>query len=559
MELSSTQHIPLLPGIYIFKKKQRILYIWKAKILRKRVQQYFTPGSVRKQEMVSQADHVEYNTVTSEADALMLEEQLIKQHQPPFNKLLKHNSNYVYIKITKEDFPILSIVRKKWSDRSANYIGPKASNKQLYKLIQLCRQLYKIRTKSRQRQSKGTLTTDFYLWLDAGWDVIARMRDPAAASLIEQARHQGLVIDQSYEEYVTDYQQRITTICDCLIGKSSSMLEHIHHMITTAITHEQYERCAQLRDMYHYLQTMEERYEVVLTKSYSGHITFIQLLQDFRIIVIYLLQDGKIIDIVRQHLPSTDYDLSSTILACAAEYGRQRYTTIEHDQGVLISTIYPKLTKSHTQSLMDSLQQSAQSYIQSSAIAMENLNNQQLTGLQQKYHLQYLPYRIECLDISHLAGDYQSWGISCYIEAIPYPKGYRRYKIKSLAKGRSNDYQALREVIARRMTQTPYPDLFIIDGDEVQLRAVLTKLQLIFPEQLPFDLISIGKGKARKRSAKQHLSEIVYRYNAAQNSVVATSMTYDLIDQLLVTIRDESHRFANKYRTTQMRKELNDI
>jgi excinuclease ABC subunit C len=119
MQLSSTNHIPLTPGVYLFKdSKGKILYIGKAKILKKRVQQYFTPGSVWKQEMVAKATQVEYIEVSSESDALTLEENLIKQHLPEYNRLLKNNSNHVYIKCTNEDFPSVSVTRYRNKDKA---------------------------------------------------------------------------------------------------------------------------------------------------------------------------------------------------------------------------------------------------------------------------------------------------------------------------------------------------------------------------------------------------------------------------------------------------------
>jgi excinuclease ABC subunit C len=122
MQLSSTSHIPTTPGIYIFKdRKGKILYIGKAKNLKNRVQQYFSKGSVWKQEMVAIAETVEFVEVSSESDALTLEENLIKQYLPEYNRLLKHNSNHIYIKFSKEDFPAVTLSRTRFKDR-ATYI-----------------------------------------------------------------------------------------------------------------------------------------------------------------------------------------------------------------------------------------------------------------------------------------------------------------------------------------------------------------------------------------------------------------------------------------------------
>ena len=115
-------HIPTQPGVYLFKnEKGQILYIGKAKNLQKRVQQYFAPGSLRKQEMVTSATKLDFHITKNESEALYLEDNLIKQHQPYFNNLLKADNSYVYLKITHENFPQIILTRKKSKDK-ATYI-----------------------------------------------------------------------------------------------------------------------------------------------------------------------------------------------------------------------------------------------------------------------------------------------------------------------------------------------------------------------------------------------------------------------------------------------------
>lgn len=138
-------NIPSKPGVYIFKDaKSQILYIGKAKNLQKRISQYFTPGSLWKQEMVAQATSLDFHAVKNESEALYLEDNLIKKHQPYFNNLLKADNSYVYIKITKEEFPQIILTRKKISD-GATYIGPKHNTQNLKKFLQYLRQVLKFR------------------------------------------------------------------------------------------------------------------------------------------------------------------------------------------------------------------------------------------------------------------------------------------------------------------------------------------------------------------------------------------------------------------------------
>ena len=119
MKKLDTSHIPNLPWVYLFKdKKEQILYIWKARNLQKRVNQYFTPWSVWKQEMLLKADHVDFFVVENESESLYLESNLIKKHLPPFNNMLKWANAYAYIKLTKHPVPQVLITRKKINDQN---------------------------------------------------------------------------------------------------------------------------------------------------------------------------------------------------------------------------------------------------------------------------------------------------------------------------------------------------------------------------------------------------------------------------------------------------------
>ena len=154
-------HIPHEPWIYIFKDSVwNILYIGKAKNLQKRVQQYFSPGSVWKQEMVHRAKTIDYVCVYNESEALYLESNKNKKHQPIFNNLLKDNQNYCFIRISHEDFWQISIVRKRYEDK-AIYIWPKHQRQVVKEFMQYLKQIRKFRTSKAAEFKSGKLGTDF--------------------------------------------------------------------------------------------------------------------------------------------------------------------------------------------------------------------------------------------------------------------------------------------------------------------------------------------------------------------------------------------------------------
>ena len=170
--------IPNNAGVYLFKdRKWTILYIGKAKNLQKRLWQYFSPNSLRKQEMLEKADKVDFLMVKNESEALYLEDNMIKQHQPEYNNLLKADNSYVYIKITKESFPQIFLTRKKIND-NALYIGPKNDTIQLKKFLQYLRQIVKYRGCKSTQFKQGKLCSDYYFWLCRGRCKLAKTKGP---------------------------------------------------------------------------------------------------------------------------------------------------------------------------------------------------------------------------------------------------------------------------------------------------------------------------------------------------------------------------------------------
>lgn len=183
--------------------------------------------------------------------------------------------------------------------------------------------------------------------------------------------------------------------------------------------------------------------------------------------------------------------------------------------------------------------------------------NELLGSLQDRYGLMRFPYRIECLDISHLGGDRTSAGLSCLEWLMSAKKSYRHYKI-ALAGWKPDDYASLREVLLRRFSPDKKdlnePDLFILDGWEWQLGVVKKLMSDPYRVQLVgrVQFASLGKWWARKRAGKNDGQVEYLLVLSANGHVVRHSLVYDQVDRALVHARDESHRFANRYRKKQM-------
>ena len=574
-------HIPHEPGIYIFKNSSwEVLYIGKAKNLHKRVQQYFTPWSLWKQEMLAKSKSVEYVSVHNESEALYLESNLIKEHQPPFNSLLKWDNSYCFIKIPKEDFPPIMITRKRVDD-GAIYIWPKHQRNVVKEFLQYLRQVLKFRTMKTSIFRQGKLDSDFYFGLDKWWSVFAKLKTKSKQTeeTLSYAEKQWLVIDKSYEEYKQEYASIVKQIVAFFRGDTKPITETIHNHIQEAIQQEHFERAAKLRDIYMKIDSLAERQTVEMEQHISWYVWYVQTLGWWTVFVIFKIFEGKIIDIIRHKQRDDDMDLAAFAATVENEYGdMQRYEannsaiqwkidTIKNEfwSLVFVDKQIKKIKKSTLNGFFELLKKSFDDFVTVSSFEKESLMNDILKTLQERYKLAHFPYRIECIDISHLSGWWMSGWLSCLVWWLKNPKWYRRYKIKSIKTidQQNNDYLALEEVLIRRLwTKTIndgwyIPDLFVIDGGKWQLGVVQKLIQdkKIHPDVVEkTQFVSLGKWSARKRSSK-NTGEKEVIYTLSHNTLTKKTLIYDEVDMVLTKIRDESHRFANAYRKKQMSKE----
>jgi len=605
--LLSTTHIPQSPGIYIFKDSDSaILYIGKAKNLLKRVQQYFSPGSLWKQDMLNHATTVEHIVVQSDNEAYLLESNLIKQHQPPYNSLLKWDNSYVFVKITNEDFGQIILTRKRSND-GATYIWPKQNTRELKNLLQYLRTIYKFRTSKKSVFRLGKLDSDFHFGLDMGWSTLSKLKaaswKPQEKEIIRYAKSQWLIIDKSYQEYVKLYKYIVKDIVAFFQWNTKPVVKRIHTEIQEAISGQRFERAAKLRDILQHIDLLTQRQTVFVNPGLTGFAAKVSKLNNWWIFTIITIHEGKIIDVIRGKKNESQIWREGIQSWIQASYGNffvyngdtHREKISDQDSTLrLMDTALQKIKKSERMDLFAFLDNALESYVASTSLQEENLLSESLAQLQGKYSLVHFPYRMECVDISHLSGGWMSGGLSCLVWWIKYPRWYRRYKIKSIKTldQQNNDYLALEEVLTRRFTNNNnLPDLMIVDGGKWQL-AVVQKLiaKWIITQDIlnAVQFVALGKGDARKRSGKNKgEKEMLYvlqpvtfgrdvmitrsikdkEISNFYDSSLSSSkwqqeysaqlflLSYDHADQLLTTIRDEAHRFANAYRKKQMSKE----
>lgn len=540
--------IPAKPWVYIFKwNKDVILYIGKAKNLKNRVSQYFQQNSFWKQEMLNKASSLDFFEVKSEWEALYLEDNLIKKHQPPYNSMLKWSNSYVYVKITSHPYSQVYLTRKRVSDGSL-YIGPKHSTIHLKKFLQYIRQILQYRTCTNMIFNQKKVCGDYYFWLCKWWCEKAKLGEKFNSEL----------------EPEIYYKKLMQKIASFFRWNTWPIEQELLQQIQVAVKQENFERAAKLRDIYTNIASFVEKQTVVLDLPLVGYVFEIRKIWNYYVYVILNFFEGKLIDIIINKQSLDDLDMDSLLIVLQNELGE---STIENlsAENILWSTFsIKKLTLVQKRELLDLMNKFFQSYLISNSFKDENLLNNVLSSLQDRYGLKKFPYRIECVDISHLSGGWTSGGLSALVGWVPYNKYYRKYKIKSDS---SDDYAALLEVISRRFSHTDdLPDLFILDGGKGQL-SVIKKLLIQQPSFREIfdkiDIVSLWKWEARKKSAigsysKKQEEKMVWEklYFFDWNlTIKSIDLIYDQIDSLLLKVRDESHRFANMYRKKQMKDE----
>ena len=584
-------HIPQEPWVYLFKdSKGTILYIWKAKNLQKRVSQYFTPNSLWKQEMVAKASKVEFFVVANESESLYLENNLIKKHKPFFNCMLKWWNGYTYIKLTDSDFPQVLATRNKRNDK-ATYIWPKHNTKELKKLMQYLRTILKYRTCSNSQFKEWKICSDFYFWLCGWW--CEKCKNKSELPQLKEEYKNNLQIFSSFFKWNTKPIEKV-----------------LLSQIDDAIAKQNFEWASQIRDIYMHIEELVERQHVELWKNLTGYVLAIKKIAYSHICVLLNFYEWKLIDIIRQEVPIDDGDIYWIKSWFEAEIWDLNIQEWNSAFSLLAYSNKVSFNREEKSALINMLEWFFDSYVISSTLQWPWLHNQLLEQLQNRYKFKNFPNRVECVDISHMNGDWISGWLSCIVWWIPDKRKYRKYKIKSVSE-QSDDYASLKEVMQRRFLwknqnnkncsplwkegdhevgedfyswnkeipsakavsplskgEQNLPDVFILDWWIGQLNVVkdLCKESAEFYKVFQqVDFVSLWKWEARRKSwiwlASKHwhewlVWEKIYRFVDDKFNIEEIPLVYDQADRFLVKLRDEAHRFSNSYRKQQMRNEL---
>ena len=544
---SKVERLPRAPGVYLFKGPQgKVLYVGKAQDLRARVRQYVSGGDGRAQipTLMRRAVDVDVFLTANAKEALLLENELIKQHKPTFNVKLRDDKQYLGLRLDpREEWPRLSRVRRFKKD-GAEYFGPYTSGVALKEVLSDLRRLFPLRS-----CTQGTFN-DY-----------ARRGRPCIEYEMKRCLGPccGLAKAETYEDQVKG-----TVLF--LRGRSGEVIDKLNGAMAVAVTEERFEEAAKLRDRIGAVQKTLEQQEIVSDRGLD-HDVF-GLSREGGEIEISLLhvREGRVVgaenfSFSRIHLEEAEVMASFVGQYYGKREGRQPpkeiLTSVEFDDGGGIAD-WLKERSQHRVKIRRPVRGAGrrlvESAVRNSALALaQRLEAKEsveraLQEIQERCTLLELPRRIECYDVSNLQGSLAVASRVVFVDGLPEKKSYRKYRIKEARGG--DDYDCLREVMRRRLgrvSDEPLPDLLMVDGGRGQLGVVIAALA---DAALGVDTLGLSKERdlesavPRVKRSGGLKAERIFRPGRANPILMSTSSKGLL---LLQRVRDESHRFAIEY------------
>ncbi len=530
------KNIPTKPGVYLHKNENgKIIYIGKAKNLRNRVKSYFQqkkPVDAKTKAMVEKIADFDFIVVDSEAEALILEDTLIKKYKPRYNILLKDDKSYPYIRVTKEDYPRIFSTRKIIKDGS-KYFGPYTDVGYMKKMLRVLRSIFLIRSCKYNLNDENILKKKFKLCLDYH---IKKCDGPC----------EGLI---SREEY----NNKIKLAIQVLNGKTSEVKKFLKNEMQKLADEFKFEEAEIIKQRYLVLNDFIEHQKIITTDLIDRDIFGIARIENDVCTLVLKIRDGKLIGKRHFIIPKAKDESNNKILQATIDklYLESEYIPdeivlpiepneidfIKHllmqKKNSKIEISFPKI--GDKKKLVNMANTNAEYILREYHISLlkrEQSVPRVVQSLQRDLKLNKLPRHIECFDNSHIQGSELVSSCVVFKDGKPSKNEYRKFKIKSVFQ--NDDFAAMREVIQRRYQRLinenqPLPDLIIVDGGKGQLSSAVK----ILKELNIYNKINII-GLAKR------LEEIYFPNHSEPLQIPKTSSSLQLIQR----IRDEAHRFA---------------
>ena len=531
--------LPADPGIYkYYDAKGLLIYVGKAKCLKKRIASYFTKNqsSFKTIELVQKIDRIEFTIVDSEQDALLLENSLIKQYKPRYNILLKDDKGYPYLVIKKERFPRVFSTWKKYNDGSI-YLGPFTSKGTIREVLSFIKQFIPLRTCKLNLSQENIDKQKFKPCLEYH---LGNCLAPCAALQTE-----------------ADYNDSLEQLKGLLKGNMSQLMNHLKKEMQAHAEALDFEKAAQLKYKMDLLLTYQEK-SVVVGKHFSNLDVF-SIIKDGKLAYVnYLMvQNGSIIQTHTVPLEGKLDEPEDELLCFAIERIRADFNSLSteiivpypvdyFDKNITITV--PKL--GDKKKLLDLSIKNVTYFTRElqlkKILQLEGKTPSEkksvLTELQSYLHLQEMPTHIECFDNSNFQGSFPVSAMVCFKDGMPSKKDYRHFNVKTVEG--INDFATMKEVVYRRYKRVqesgdPMPQLIVIDGGKGQLSAALESIEAL---GLTGSTTLVGLAKNEE--------ELFF---AGDSQSLKLPWDSDSL-KLLRGIRDEVHRFGITFHRNQRSK-----
>ncbi|MDL2314968.1 excinuclease ABC subunit UvrC [Bacteroidales bacterium OttesenSCG-928-C19] len=519
--------IPEQPGVYqYFDKQGEIIYIGKARDLRKRVNSYFQedrPHSIKIRLLIKKIENLKYIVVDTELDALLLENTLIKKHQPRYNTMLKDDKSYPWLAITNEEFPRFFSTHNQIKD-GTQYFGPYPIHRVLRELQALIRKLFKYRT------CKLKLTEE---------DIQKQKFKPCINLQI------GLCnAPCDGKESKEDYNNSIKGIKEILKGNFSEIIDEMKEKMMEKANNLQFEEAQELKEKIMALEQYRGRSTIVGTSIKDEDVYSILSDEKNAYINVMRIKNGAIVlsysTEVKKHLDESDEEILTQIIPQLHEKTESTAKEIIVPIKVDIPEEYLAQSipiRGDRKKLLELSQKNARTFMmekkkQLTLIDPERRTKQLLETAMKDLHLPVLPERIECFDNSNTQGTYPVSAMVCFINGKPAKREYRHFIIRTV--DGPDDFKSMAEVVHRRYKRVleenaPLPQLIVVDGGKGQLSSAISALK-----QLKiYDKVTII-------GIAERLEEIYFPGDSIPLHLDKRSETLKLIQQL----RDEAHRFG---------------
>ena len=528
------KNLPDKPGVYQFiNEKGKVIYVGKALNLKNRVRSYFhsAVSNAKTEALVSKIADFQLVVTDSEVEALVLENNLIKEYKPRYNVNLKDDKSFPFIKITNEPYPRIYPTRRVIRDGS-KYFGPYTSVKSMKSALRMINDIFKIRSCKLDISSDSIEKKKFKVCLDYH---IKKCDGPC----------EGLISEIAYNEMVSE-------VVKVIRGKTDDLIDELEVKMKKSSEIMEFEKAAEIRDKIEQLRILSSKQKIVTNDFEDRDIIAVANEDKDAACSIFNIRNGKLVGKKQLRLSIKGDEIPGEIYSAALKFYYGEHTEIpkeilietEPEEQDLLTVWLQKLSdrklkmiipkRGELKSLIKMCKENA--ILQLKEIQIQKMKKEgaipyAVSALQRDLRMKELPKKIECFDISNIQGSDSVASMVVFVDGKPKKSLYRKFIIKSV--DGPDDFASMREVIHRRYSRLQnegenLPDLIVVDGGKGQLSSAVEVLNNLDIKHVAI----IGLAK--------RLEEVFFPNKSEPESIPKTSSGIKLLQQ----IRDEAHRFA---------------